>query len=99
MKPKKMQVIWTPRAAQSLTEIIRYIAQDNPSAARKMRDKIVQKANLLQEMPLLGVQWEGNLRKLSLGDYPYALYYRVTADAIQILRVRHEKRLPPQEIH
>ena len=38
---------------------------------------------------------EGNLRRVNLKRFPYHFFFRIVADRIRILAVRHHKRRPP----
>lgn len=94
-----MKITWSYRGWNSLKEIIEYLVQEDIDAARRVRDRIIEKADLLKENPYLGLPYEMNTRRLPLGDYPYAIYYRITQQEIQILQVRHAKRLPPSDLN
>jgi plasmid stabilization system protein ParE len=48
------EIRWSHEAALWLKEIYDYIAQDNPSAARKVVSGIYEKAQLLSDFPELG---------------------------------------------
>jgi len=41
------QVIWSPDSLSQLGEIIRFIANDNPPAAQRLADRIVDHVDLL----------------------------------------------------
>jgi plasmid stabilization system protein ParE len=49
-----VKIVWAEPARLDLREIFAYIAQENPSAARRLLIEIKEKAVLLQENPLLG---------------------------------------------
>ena len=40
------QVVFTPYASGDLEQIVRYIARDNPDAAQRFGDKLVDRAKL-----------------------------------------------------
>jgi plasmid stabilization system protein ParE len=48
------KVIWTDPAIEDLGEIVRYIAADDPSSARRVGNDIIRTVELLQSFPLLG---------------------------------------------
>lgn len=94
-----MKITWSYRGRHSLKEIVEYLVQEDIEVARKVRDRIVEKADLLKDSPYIGLPYEMNTRRLSLGDYPYTIYYRLKDQEIQILQVRHAKRLPPSNLN
>jgi plasmid stabilization system protein ParE len=48
---KRKQVVWTARAAKSLTNFCEFIKQDSPSAAKKVRSEILLTAKKLSDYP------------------------------------------------
>ena len=88
-----MQIIWEQDAIADLTQLRQYIAQFNPTAAKKVARKIIDSANLLTENPTLGKA--GRLhetRELVIPDTLYTLVYYVESQSISILRVFHQSR-------
>ena len=93
-----MKISWTPKAVISLNEIFDYILADSPEMAIKVQNRIIEKTNLLEDTPFLGAQYEMNVRKLPVGNFPYSIYYRIKDSQIEILQVRHEMRSPPETL-
>lgn len=92
-----MRVIWSAEAARCLREIVAYIAQDSPTAARKVAARLLLRSRQLREPPLLGRRMheypDDDLRELL--ERPYRLIYRVTPDGIEIVTLKHyRQRLP-----
>ncbi len=85
------EIRWSHEAAQWLKEIYEYIAQDNPTAARKVVSGIYEKAQLLRDFPKIGYKYreepEGEIRILLYGHYRIA--YLITDGPIDILGVFH----------
>ena len=48
------RVIWSPRALDDLDAIEAYIAKDNPTAARRVIAKIIQRARRIEMFPESG---------------------------------------------
>jgi addiction module RelE/StbE family toxin len=92
-----MRVSYSPRALAQLERIFADIAAENPIAAAAVVDRIEELVSLLSEHPHIGrpTSKEG-VRILSVGRYPYLVFYRVLEekDEIRILRVRHTARRP-----
>ncbi|WP_205409708.1 type II toxin-antitoxin system RelE/ParE family toxin [Pseudothauera hydrothermalis] len=61
---------WTAEALDWLEDIHRYIAEDNPTAAAKVIDGIVAKAELLMDFPDIG----SRLRAVPEGEVHMVLY-------------------------
>lgn len=91
-----MKVFLAPRARADLRAIHHYIAADNPPAAKRTLARIRRAVESLATFPELGRAWEGGpTRALSIAGIPYRIHYRVREDELEILRVFHTARLPP----
>lgn len=91
-----MKVFLAPRARADLRAIHDYIAADNPPAAKRTLARIRRAVESLATFPELGRAWEGGpTRALSIAGIPYRIHYRVREDELEILRVFHTARLPP----
>ena len=89
-----MQVIWSPAALREIEHIYRYIAQFNPRAAQNMVMEILAAGDSLETFPYRGRAVPGTqLRETTLAR-PYIIRYRIAADHVRILRVRHSARRP-----
>lgn len=85
-----IRVEFAPRAKSDLRGIFRYIAMDNPEAARKLIRELRARCTFLMHFPLLGVVCDyvsPNLRRFTFRGYN--VYYRVSDDNIRIVRVLH----------
>jgi addiction module RelE/StbE family toxin len=80
------QVIISPKAVGDLETIIRYIAQDNPEAAKKLGQRLLAKTKELSQFPFQGQKVsefdEPNIRQLILK--PYRIIYRIEEDKKQV---------------
>ncbi|TPN40033.1 type II toxin-antitoxin system RelE/ParE family toxin [Mesorhizobium sp. B2-3-3] len=82
-----------PQAAVDLEGVGDYIASHNPNAAVRFVDALERRWNLLTLHPFSGAPREDiapGIRHLVVGEY--LTLYRVTDDAIEILRVLHGHR-------
>lgn len=89
-----------PQARADLTEIVAYIAHDNPDAAERVYERILAAAALLREQQGLGRagRVEGT-RELVVPRTRYILPYRVrmgARGAVEILAVLHSSRQWPE---
>jgi toxin ParE1/3/4 len=89
-------VLWTPRAAIDLDEIIDYIAEDKPEAAVRVGDKIRSQTAKLAIPPDIGKKGEiSGTRELVIHPWPYIVVYRIDGNTIRIIRLRHGAQLWP----
>lgn len=92
-----MQVKWLRKALANLDHEATYIAQDNPAAARKVVKSILDTVALLAEQPALGNPGRiAGTRELVVADTRYLVPYRVKNAQVEILRVFHTSRKPPE---
>jgi addiction module RelE/StbE family toxin len=90
------RVVWSQTAAQDLKGIVQYIALDEPDAAAKLADRIVERVEIASELPFsnraVPEKGEDPVREAILK--PYRIIYHVDADqsAIHVLRIWHAAR-------
>jgi toxin ParE1/3/4 len=91
-----MRIRYTLRSLSDLEAIHSYIAQNNPSAAERVIEVIERRVNSLQQSPEMGYPADDpTIRILLAIPYPYRIYYRITADEVEIIHIRHMARKPP----
>ena len=84
------RLIWSPEAQHDVRDIANFLLTRNRGAAKTVVQSIRSRADSLREHPRLGEPLGVfDLRKLTIPIYPYVLVYRVVADNIEIVRVRH----------
>jgi len=94
-----MQVKWLKKALQNLDDEARYIAEDDPTAAKLVVQRIVDAVKLLADNPALGHPGRiHSTRELVVPDTRYSIPYRVRPrlNRIEILRVFHTSRRLPR---
>lgn len=83
-------------AEEDFTEIIEFIAADNPTAADKVATKIESNLKLLSENPLLGrIPRDKEVRSLGyrfLIVHGYIIFYTIENKTIYIHRILHGAR-------
>lgn len=90
------QVILSPKAVRDLEAIVRYIALENPEAARKLGQRLLEKTEELKTFPFKGQKVpefdDVSLRQIILK--PYRIVYRVeeTIKRVSIARFWHASR-------
>jgi toxin ParE1/3/4 len=70
---------------------VTYVAAFNPAAAERLGQKLIAVADSLAEFSERGRSAGKGLREMTT-VWPYILRYRVEADRVIILRVRHGAR-------
>ena len=81
-----------------MREIFEYIAQDHPGAAERILGDFLERADLLAEFPEQGTAW-GDPRRSDLRAIVFESYrvvYRIGAEEISVLSVRHTRRQPDE---
>lgn len=84
-----MRLKWTRSALTDLQQILDYIAQDNPQAARALAAGFRQTAEHLTRHPFIGRRGElEGTRELML-HRNFLTTYRVSSEAVEILQIWH----------
>lgn len=83
--------MWTDEAVGHLEAIVSYIAAFNPAAAERLGERLIGLADSLAEFPERGRDVGGGRREMTIVP-PYVLRYRVEAERVVILRIRHGAR-------
>ena len=81
--------LWRPAAIADRKSITAYIAQDNPKAAMEMGDMLLEKAELLDQHPMLGRVGRVKGTRELVAHPNYILIYRVVGEVAEVLRVKH----------
>jgi toxin ParE1/3/4 len=92
-----VRVIWSAEAVRCLRQIVDYIAQDSPGAARKVAARLLLRSQRLEQLPLPGRHMhEYPADELyELLERPYRMIYRRTHEGIEIVTIKHyRQRLP-----
>jgi addiction module RelE/StbE family toxin len=89
-----MQVIWSPSALREVWRIFDYLTDFNPRAAAEVFNTLIETGDGLENFPHRGRPVRNTDMREVMTSYPYITRYRVTGDAVSILRVRHTARRP-----
>jgi len=85
-----MRTQWSPEALADLAGIVRYIREDNPSAAERVRRTIRKGISTLRDFPRMGRQGRKlDTRELVFTPLPYVVIYRLRENVIEIVRILH----------
>jgi toxin ParE1/3/4 len=92
-----MRIRWLRKALRNLDEEATYIATDDPAAARLVVQRLLEAVAELAKQPGIGRPGRvPNTRELVVLNTRYIVPYRVRSGVIEILRVFHTSRKPPQ---
>jgi toxin ParE1/3/4 len=92
-----MTLKWTRQALQDLRYLYDYIADDNPTAARRMVARIREAADHLRRNPYMGRPGRvPETRELAIVGTPYIVMYRIDGMQVQIVAVIHGARRWPE---
>ncbi|MDO9227418.1 MAG: type II toxin-antitoxin system RelE/ParE family toxin [Pseudomonadota bacterium] len=93
-----MRVKWLREASRNLEQEADYLADKKPDAADAMLQNIRSSVSLLAQQP--GIGRPGRVpgtRELVIQHSPYLIPYRVRGDVLEVLRVFHTSRKPPEK--
>ncbi len=92
-----MTVVWSSNATRELRAIHDYIAQNSPTYAQGIVDRITRRTKQLTRFPRLGAQvtehQDESIRELL--EHPYRIIYQIRGARVVILAVVHAARLLP----
>lgn len=92
-----MDIVWRLIALEDLEEARRYILQDDPQAADRVRNAIITTVQSLAELPHRGKPGRvAGTRECVIPDTPYIAAYTVIDDHVEILSVIHGARQWPE---
>ncbi len=97
-----MKIRYTAKALRQLDEIFSYIAERNPSAARRVKARIKGAIKRLNRHPYSARPTERpGIRVLPIVRYRYLVFYTVdeATKEVHILRVRHSSQDPAQHLN
>jgi plasmid stabilization system protein ParE len=81
-----------------LESVVRFIAKDNPEAAVRVGNALIDRASILENFPLLGSPYPKRPGVRKLVSRPYVIFYRVRLEdnSVDILRYWHASRGDPE---
>ncbi|MHA6573752.1 type II toxin-antitoxin system RelE/ParE family toxin [Pseudomonas yamanorum] len=91
-----MRVEWLKTALKNLDDEATYIAQENPKAAYEFVQAVRTGLDHVAEFPAMGR--EGRVpgtREWVMPRWPYLVPYRIREGRLQVLRIFHTRRQPP----
>jgi len=94
MVSRRRRVIWTEYARDGLDEVLSYIAQDSPVAARKVAEDLIEATSTLSTLTERGrvvpELEDPTVRELLV--HSYRVIYQVRREDVRILALVHQAR-------
>ncbi len=93
-----MKVRYTDTATADLEDILNYLIERNPRAAANVGQAVETTIARIAMFPESAQATdEPAIRMAPAGRFPYLIFYAVTENEVQIIRVLHGARLRPLE--
>ena len=90
-----MRLIFHSRVAMDIARIMRYYEEvAGAHLAGEFYAELQSKFVALSQTPDAHPFLSGDLRRVSLGRFPYHLLYRIAGSHVRVLVVRHHRRHP-----
>ncbi len=92
------KIIFSPQAIADLESAVRHIAQDNPGAAVRLGNALIDRVSILENFPLIGSPYPKRPGVRKLVSRPYIIFYRLRPvdKCVDILRYWHGARSEPE---
>jgi len=90
-----LPIIWRNSARAGVTKIIRYIANEDPKAARRLKERLESSVLPLSEHPYLYRAGRVPGTREIVAHPNYVVVYRITADCIEVVGVLHARQEYP----
>jgi toxin ParE1/3/4 len=89
-----MRIHFRPEAAGDLTEAYRWYERQRRGLGGEFEAAVEETLSLLKQAPAAFPILHRELRRILLDRFPYAIYYRLTQDEIEIRACLHTRRHP-----
>jgi plasmid stabilization system protein ParE len=92
------RLLFTQRALNDLADIIGHIAEDDPEAAERFGNSLLDHVELLTRFPRMGSTIRRRARVWKLSHSPILVYYQLRENKylVEILHLRHASRKSPK---
>ena len=90
-----LPIVWLQAAVNDLSSIILYIANENPSAARRLKSRLQAAPLPLAEHPYLFPLGRVSGTREPVAHPNYIIVYRIASDRVEIVNVLHSRQTYP----
>jgi len=88
------RIVFLDAAEEEMLEAATFYEQQVPALGHRYLAAIKHTTSLIESNPQLGSPEQGNIRRLLVRRFPYALLYRTDPHEIIILAIMHLRRRP-----
>ena len=90
-----MKLRLTRRARSDIEQIVEYLHARSPSGARNVLASVIRTLDAIGAMPEASQRTDRpNVRVRIVTRYGYKIFFSISGDSIDILHVRHSRRMP-----
>jgi len=89
-----MRISFRPEAVADLTEAYRWYERQRRGLGDEFEAVVEETLGLLKQAPTAFAVLHRELRRVLLERFPYAIYYRIAQDKIEIRACLHTRRHP-----
>jgi toxin ParE1/3/4 len=90
-----MKLAFEPAArTEFLRAVQRYAIEAGAVIASEFKEEVTTKLSALIENPTLGSVALRDIRRFPLRRFPFTIFYRTEADALRVIAVAHQSRMP-----
>jgi plasmid stabilization system protein ParE len=89
-----MRLIYHPEAETELIEATRFYEERVPDLGAQFLDSIERAIGVIRDAPERRRIIDSDVRRYLMPRFPFAIYYRVLADQIRVLAIKHHSRHP-----
>jgi toxin ParE1/3/4 len=89
-----MSIIYHPEAEMELNEAASYYEAKLATLGGQFIDEIETAIKFIAADPIRWRKIDREVRRYLLNRFPYAIYYRLIADEIRVLAIKHHSRSP-----
>lgn len=84
-------IIFSPQAIADLESVVRFIARNNPDAALRVGDALIDRVAILKDFPEIGSKYSKRPGIRKLVSRPYLIFYRYRKreNVVDVLRYWH----------
>ena len=92
------KIVFSPQAIADLESAVRFIAKDNPDAAARVGNALIDCVAILEDFPFLGSPYPKRPGVRKLVSRPYIIFYRSRPEenCLDILRYWHGAQDEPE---
>jgi plasmid stabilization system protein ParE len=88
------QLVWHPDAADELVRAVAWYDEQRSGLGAEFAAACRSALTLKQDQPTAFRRLHGDVRRVMLRRFPYAIFYRVRETELLVIAVMHERRDP-----